>query len=132
MAQAGSAARNRPLSPHLQIWRWGPGMLSSILHRFSGVAATVGIVLLIAWLGALVGGPALYARFAAALTSPFGYVVLVGVSWGVFAHTVTGVRHLVLDTGAGYELGENKRWATACTVLGVVLTALFWAVLLVR
>lgn len=132
MAHAGNSARTRPLSPHLQIWRWGPGMVSSILHRASGIAATVGLFVLVWWLGALVSGPDAYAWFAWAMTSPLGYLVLVGVSWGVFAHAVTGIRHFVLDTGAGYELNANKRWANVSTALGVIITAVFWAVLLLR
>jgi succinate dehydrogenase / fumarate reductase cytochrome b subunit len=128
--QAGT--RNRPLSPHLQIWRWGPGMLSSILHRVTGVGASVGILVLLWWLGALVSGPAAYANFQEIATNPFGLLVLVGVSWSVIAHAVTGIRHFVLDTGAGYELGQNKLWANVSTVAGFVLTALFWAVLLLR
>jgi succinate dehydrogenase / fumarate reductase cytochrome b subunit len=127
MAQAGNTARGRPLSPHLQIWRWGPHMLSSILNRITGIAATVGLLLLLWWLGALVTGPAAYANFAWAVTSPIGYIVLVGISWAVFSHAITGVRHFVLDIGAGYEIETNKRWATICTVLGFVLTAVFWA-----
>lgn len=128
--QAGT--RNRPLSPHLQIWRWGPGMLSSILHRVTGVGASVGILVLLWWLGALVAGPAAYADFQEIATNPIGLLVLVGVSWSVIAHAITGIRHFVLDTGAGYELGQNKLWANVSTVAGVVLTALFWAVLLLR
>jgi succinate dehydrogenase / fumarate reductase cytochrome b subunit len=128
--QAGTKAR--PLSPHLQIWRWGPGMLSSILHRVSGVGASVGILVLLWWLGALVGGADSYATFASIATSPLGLLVLVGISWAVIAHTVTGIRHFVLDTGAGYELTQNKLWATVSTVLGFVLTAVFWAALLLR
>jgi succinate dehydrogenase / fumarate reductase cytochrome b subunit len=132
MAQAGSSARNRPLSPHLQIWRWGPGMLSSILHRVTGVGATVGIFVLLWWLGALVSGPTYYTWFSKAITSPIGYFVLVGISWAVIAHTLTGIRHFVLDVGAGYELETNKLWANACTIGGIVLTAAFWAALLLH
>ncbi|MEW9856195.1 succinate dehydrogenase, cytochrome b556 subunit [Novosphingobium sp. M1R2S20] len=128
--QAGT--RNRPLSPHLQIWRWGPGMVSSILHRATGVGASVGILVLLWWLGALISGPEAYADFTAAATHPIGIIVLVGVSYSVIAHTITGIRHFVLDTGAGYELGQNKLWANISTVAGVVLTVLFWAVLLLR
>jgi succinate dehydrogenase / fumarate reductase cytochrome b subunit len=128
--QAGT--RNRPLSPHLQIWRWGPGMLSSILHRVTGVGASVGILVLLWWLGALVAGPAAYADFQDIATNPIGLLVLVGVSWSVIAHAITGIRHFVLDTGAGYELGQNKLWANVSTVAGFVLTALFWAALLLR
>lgn len=113
-------------------WRWGPGMLSSILHRVSGAAATVGIFIALWWLGALVSGPESYAVFAAHASSWYGIVVLVGVSWAVIAHTITGIRHFVLDIGAGYELSQNKLWANVCTVLGFVLTAAFWAALLLR
>ena len=102
MAQAGSSARNRPLSPHLQIWRWGPGMLSSIIHRVTGVGATVGIFVLLWWLGALVSGPIYYAWFSWAITTPVGYIVLVGISWAVIAHTLTGIRHFVLDGQSGF------------------------------
>ena len=130
MAQAGT--RNRPLSPQLQIWRWGPGMVSSILHRVTGVGATVGIAVLLWWLGALLSGPDAYATFTGLATSWCGTVVLVGVSWSVIAHAITGIRHFVLDIGAGYEIDANNRWATICTVLGFVLTGLFWALLLYR
>ncbi len=128
--QAGT--RNRPLSPHLQIWRWGPGMLSSILHRATGIGASVGILVLLWWLGALVAGPGAYADFQEIATSPLGILVLVGISWSVIAHAITGIRHFVLDTGAGYELGQNKLWANVSTAAGFVVTALFWAALLLR
>jgi len=107
-------------------------MASSILHRVSGVGATVGIFLLLWWLGALVSGPAAYATFATHASAWYGMVVLVGVSWAVIAHTITGIRHFVLDIGAGYELAQNNLWATVSTLLGFVLTAVFWAALLLR
>jgi succinate dehydrogenase / fumarate reductase cytochrome b subunit len=132
MAQASPSARKRPLSPHLQIWRWGPGMLSSILHRVTGVGATVGIFVMLWWLGALVSGAEAYAAFAKHASAWYGMVVLVGVSWSVIAHAVTGIRHFVLDIGAGYELAANNRWATICTLLGFILTVAFWAALLLR
>ena len=105
-------------------------MISSILHRVTGSGAVVGIAVLLWWLGALVSGPAAYATFVEHASAWYGIVVLVGVSWAVIAHTITGIRHFVLDIGAGYELHQNNLWATVSTVLGVVLTALFWAVLL--
>ena len=79
-------------------------MVSSILHRVTGVGATVGIVILLWWLGALVSGPDAYATFAKQASSWYGLIVLIGVSWAVIGHAVTGIRHFVLDTGAGYEL----------------------------
>lgn len=107
-------------------------MLSSILHRVTGVGATVGIAVLLWWLGAIVSGAEAYATFSKHATSWYGLVVLVGVSWSVIAHTITGIRHFVLDIGAGYELNQNNLWAMICTVLGFVLTAAFWAALLLR
>jgi succinate dehydrogenase / fumarate reductase cytochrome b subunit len=134
----------------MQIWRWGPGMVASILNRVTGIGATVGLAILLWWLGALVSGPEAYATFAnwmwadlstlswsgsealASLIKILLKIVLIGVSWSVIAHAVGGLRHFVLDTGAGYELDQNNLWATATTVLGFVLTALFWALLLLR
>jgi succinate dehydrogenase / fumarate reductase cytochrome b subunit len=101
-------------------------MLSSILHRVTGIGSTVGIFLLLWWLGALVSGPAAYDWFSWAMTSPIGWIVLVGVSWSIIAHTLSGIRHFVLDIGAGYELSANKFWATASTIAGIALTVIFW------
>lgn len=105
-------------------------MVSSILHRVTGIGATVGLFVLLWWLGALVSGPSYYAQFTWAITSPLGWIVLVGVSWAVIGHTLTGIRHFVLDTGSGYELEANKRWANICSIGGVVLTVVFWAAIL--
>lgn len=131
MAQASPSVRNRPLSPHLQIWRWGPAMLVSILHRVSGNGlAVAGLGVLLWWLGALAGGPASYAAFAGHASSWYGMVVLVGISWSFFNHMASGIRHFVLDIGAGYELTNNAFWSMLTPVIGILLTAAFWAVLL--
>ena len=122
---------DRPLSPHLSIWKWGPHMLTSILHRVTGDGmALVGLGVLLWWLGALASGPAAYATFTAVATSWLGYVVLVGLSWAFFNHMTSGLRHFVLDIGAGYEIDTNKAWSTASPIIGIVLTAAFWAALL--
>ena len=123
----------RPLSPHLSIWRWGPAMLVSILHRVSGDGmALVALPVLLWWLSALASGPDAYETFTAIATSWYGYVVLVGISWAFFNHLCSGIRHFVLDMGAGYEVDGNNRWSVATVVGGVVLTAAFWAVLVLR
>ena len=117
----------RPLSPHLSIWNWGPAMLVSILHRVSGDGlALVGLPVLLWWLGALASGPAAYDQFTAIATSWYGYFVLVGISWAFFNHFCSGVRHFVLDIGAGYEVDANNRWSIVTTVSGLFLTAAFW------
>ena len=124
---------NRPLSPHLQIWKWGPHMLVSILHRATGDGlAIVGLAVLLWWLGAMAGGPASYTSFAETMGSPIGMVVLVGLSWAFFTHMMSGLRHFVLDIGAGYELDTNKMWSIAAPVIAILLTAAFWAVVLLR
>ena len=123
----------RPLSPHLQIWKWGPHMLVSILHRITGDGlALVGLGVLVWWLGALARGPEAYDTFSAVMTSPIGYVVLVGLTWAFFTHLSSGIRHFVLDIGAGYELTTNKTWSIISVASGIVLTVLFWAVILLR
>jgi len=126
-------ARNRPLSPHLQIWRWGPAMFTSILHRVSGNGlAVAGLGVLLWWLGALAGGAESYATFSKHATAWYGMVVLVGISWAFFNHMASGIRHFVLDVGAGFELNSNALWSVLTPVLGVVLTAAFWAAIFLR
>jgi succinate dehydrogenase / fumarate reductase cytochrome b subunit len=118
----------RPLSPHLSIWKWGPAMLVSILHRVTGDGmAFVALPVLLWWLGALAAGPAAYETFSWAATTIPGYVVLVGISWAFFNHLSSGIRHFVLDIGAGYEVDANNRWSVVTTLSGIILTAAFWA-----
>ena len=135
-------ARNpgRPLSPHLTVWKWGPHMLVSILHRATGVGLSLGGGGLLAWwLLALSGGEASYARFVDLMTSDRGghlnlipLVILLGLTWAFFQHLCSGVRHLLLDTGAGYELRTNKQGALATIGVSATLTILVWAFLLAR
>ena len=135
----------RPLSPHLTIWKWGPHMAVSILHRVSGsILAFVGLPLLLWWLGALASGPVAYANFTGwvwngvegdglqAITNALGMAALVVTSWALFEHTLSGLRHYVLDMGAGYELDTNKRWSHAVLIGAPLLTVAFWALLLLR
>jgi len=125
------ATRPRPLSPHLGIWRWGPGMIVSILHRATGIALSVaGLAVLTWWLMALAHGPEGYATFDKAAHSWIGLVVLIGLTWSFFQHLLSGIRHLVMDTGAGFELGVNKTFAILTIVGSVLLTAALWAWLL--
>ena len=119
--------RARPLSPHLSIWRWGPGMTVSILHRITGGAITVaGLAVLTWWLLALAGASDRYADFTKLATHPIGLVVLIGLTWAALQHTLSGIRHLVMDTGENFELRGNKRGAIATIVLSLLLTAALW------
>jgi succinate dehydrogenase / fumarate reductase cytochrome b subunit len=122
-----AATNSRPLSPHLTIWRWGPHMLVSILHRATGVALSIaGLAILAWWLLALAQGAEPYMRFAELATSPFGLFVLIGLTWAFFQHLLSGIRHLVMDTGAAFELDTNKRFAILTIVGSLVLTAALW------
>ncbi|RST29956.1 succinate dehydrogenase, cytochrome b556 subunit [Sphingomonas ginkgonis] len=126
-------ARNtaRPLSPHLTIWRWGPHMLVSILHRATGVALSIGgLILLTWWLLALATGSDAYGTFAFAAAHPVGKLVLIGLTWSFFQHTLSGIRHLIMDTGAGFELGVNKAMAMATLVVSALMTVALWGYLL--
>ena len=119
--------RIRPVSPHLGIWRWGPHMLVSIVHRVTGAALSIGgLALLVWWLMAIAGDAGAYADFTKAAAHPLGLVVLIGLTWAVFQHTLSGVRHLVMDSGSGFELGTNKRFAIATLVGSLILTLLVW------
>ena len=123
--------RTRPLSPHLTIWKWGPHMLTSILHRMTGGALSIaGLALLIWWLAAVAGGPQAYATFTSVAGHPVGLFVLIGLTWAFFQHLLSGIRHLTMDSGAAFELDDNKRFAVLTIVGGVVLTAVLWAYIL--
>lgn len=108
-------------------------MLVSILHRVSGNGmAVAGLATLLCWLGALAAGPEAYAVFAHQAGSWYGMIVLIGISWCFFNHFASGIRHLVLDIGAGYELVANARWSVLTPIVGIVLTAAFWAAILLH
>ena len=131
MADAASQSRNRPLSPHMQIWRWTWAMRVSILHRATGNAlAFAGLGLLLWWLCALTSGPEAYATFTGHATAWYGMVVLVGISWSFFNHMASGIRHFVLDIGGGFELKSNALWSVLTPVIGILLTAAFWVLAL--
>ena len=108
-------------------------MAVSILHRAAGEGmAVVGIPVFLWWLGALAAGPEAYATFSAIAGAWYGKVVLIGLSWAFFEHMTSGLRHFVLDLGAGYELDTNNAWSWAVPAIAIVLTALFWALILLR
>lgn len=106
-------------------------MAVSILHRITGGALTVaGLAVLTWWLLALADGTAAYGEFAAIATHPAGIAVLIGLTWAFFQHLLSGIRHLVMDTGANFELRGNKASALATIVGSLLLTAALWAYLL--
>ena len=122
---------DRPLSPHITIWRWGPGMLVSIIHRVTGSGlAVIGLAVLTCWLWALAAGPDAYQSFTTHASRWYGLVVLVGLTWAFWQHLLSGIRHLVMDTGAGFELRINKFFSVMTIAGSLFLTALTWAIAL--
>jgi succinate dehydrogenase / fumarate reductase cytochrome b subunit len=123
--------QTRPLSPHLGIYRWGPAMTVSILHRITGGGlSVVGLAVLTWWLTAVAGGPTAYATFTKVVTSPIGLIVLVGLTWAFFQHLLSGIRHLTMDTGATFDLRINRLFAVMTIAGSLFLTALTWYVLM--
>lgn len=126
-------ARNtaRPLSPHLGIWKPGIHMTVSILNRAMGAGlATVGVFALVWWLVAASSGAEAYEKFIGIATGWVGYVVLIGLTFAFFFHMAAGIRHFVMDLGAGFELKSNRTWAWATVVVAVLLTGLTWLIIL--
>jgi succinate dehydrogenase / fumarate reductase cytochrome b subunit len=114
----------RPLSPHLGVYKFAYTMALSILHRITGGAAAVGFLAFVWWLMALASGPDAYARAMQVLSSPFAKLLLVGFTFSFVYHFCNGIRHLVWDTGRGLERAQARRSGMAVIVAAVLLTAL--------
>ena len=114
----------RPLSPHLGVYKFAYTMSLSILHRTTGCAAAVGFLLFVWWLMALASGPDSYARAMQALSSPFAKLLLVGFTFSFVYHFCNGIRHLVWDTGRGLERAQARRSGVLAIVAALALTAL--------
>jgi len=129
----GPSRQERPLSPHLSIWKWRPNMAVSIVHRVTGQAlAFLGLLLFAWWLAAAASGPGAYAVFASLAGHWAGQLVLIGITWAFFQHLLSGLRHLVMDAGFGYAPAWAQRSAALVFLLALVLTVLVWAAVLGR
>lgn len=123
--------RSRPLSPHLQIHRWGVGNTLSILHRATGALLSLALIPLSYWLTALAGGADSYERASRIFSSALGRLVLFGFTFAFFYHLSNGVRHLCWDAGAGFEKSQNRRSGIAAVSAAVLLTLGLWAYVMV-
>lgn len=120
----------RPLSPHIQIYRWQAQMVSSIVHRATGIALAIGSAVVVCGLLKLAGGEAGFNEFRSVVGSPVGMVLMLGWSWALFYHLCNGIRHLVQDGGAGYEIAQFVRSSWLSVIGSVVLTAVVWTYIL--
>lgn len=108
-------------------------MLTSIMHRATGQAMAFGAVVLFCWwLVAAATGPDAYQTWRDVAFSWVGYVVAIGFTWVFFQHLMSGLRHIVMDTGAAYEIRASKRFATFTYIGSVTLTAIVWAAVLLK
>ena len=121
-----TARIERPLSPHLQVYRWTLTMALSIVHRATGVALYFGTLLLAWWLLAVASGPGGYAILQSFITSWFGRLIVFGYTWALIHHLLSGVRHLVWDLGYGFKPTEREWLTWAALIGGISLTILIW------
>ncbi len=121
-------ASEKPLSPHIQIYRWEITMLVSILHRATGIAMVVGAGLVVWMLLALASGPEAYDCFQRFITSPIGCLMLLGWTVAIFLHMGNGIRHFFFDVGMGYEKTTARRSALAMMAFAAVMTLIVWCV----
>jgi succinate dehydrogenase / fumarate reductase cytochrome b subunit len=123
-----STKTKRPLSPHLQIYKPMLTMTMSIVHRLTGVALFFATVLLAWWLIAAAAGPAYFDFVEGILTSFIGRLVLFGCTWALIHHTLGGLKHLLWDTGRGFDLHMIEKFAKASIIASIVLTFAVWAI----
>ncbi len=120
------SSTERPLSPHLQVYRPQLTSVLSILHRLTGVFLALGMMLLVWWLVAAASGPEAFATAQGFIGSWLGYLLLFGWSVALFYHLCNGIRHLAWDAGYGFEL-ENVYRSGWAVILGTgVLTVAAW------
>ena len=117
---------NNPLSPHLQIYRWHISSLLSITHRISGVINLLALILIFFWLMLLSFGESNYELFLLIINSFFGKFILIGFTWSMSFHLLSGIRHLVWDLGYGYEIKTANISGTIVIISSLILTIIFW------
>jgi succinate dehydrogenase / fumarate reductase cytochrome b subunit len=129
IAEPDMAQAHRPLSPHIQIYRWPLSMALSIAHRATGIGLALGLILVTWWLLALASGPEAFATVEAVMGSWFGVLVLFLWTLALFFHLGNGVRHLVWDAGYGFELDVARSSGIAVLIFAGAMTVLTWLVI---
>ncbi|MGH8073828.1 MAG: succinate dehydrogenase, cytochrome b556 subunit [Lysobacter sp.] len=128
MANSERPRSPRPLSPHLQVYSWQVQMVTSILHRGTGIVLVLGSLLLACGLMSLAAGPEQWSDFSGFARSPLGFLILFGWSWSLAFHLVNGIRHLLQDAGLGFAIDSFVRNSWISVFGSLVLTALVWIV----
>jgi len=117
---------NNPLSPHLQIYRWHISSLLSITHRILGVINLFALILIFFWLVVLSSGESNYELFLLIINSFFGKFILIGFTWSMSFHLLSGIRHLVWDIGYGFEIKTANISGIIVIFSSLALTIIFW------
>jgi succinate dehydrogenase / fumarate reductase cytochrome b subunit len=117
---------NNPLSPHLQIYRWHISSLLSITHRIAGVINLLALILIFFWLVVLSLGESNYELFLSIINSFFGKSILIGFTWSMSFHLLSGIRHLVWDLGYGFEIKTANISGIIVIITSLVGTVIFW------
>jgi len=119
-------ANQNPLSPHLQIYKWHISSLLSIIHRIAGVVNLLALILMFFWLLTLRLGESNYELFLLAINSFFGKFILIGFTWSMSFHILSGIRHLAWDMGYGFEIRTANISGIIVIISSLVLTIIFW------
>jgi len=127
MPEQAKGGRERPLSPHLQIYRWPVTMATSITHRATGMALAAGTLLVAWWLIATASGTDAYDTFSTVARSPLGLLILFGFVWSLAFHLLNGIRHLVWDSGYGFEVKTAERSGILVYALSLILALALFA-----
>lgn len=133
MAEAdatGKAGKPRPLSPHLQVYSLLINMVMSIFHRITGAALYFGTLIVAWWLVAAATSPGYYDYVSSLLGSIPGMIILFGYTWALVHHAFGGLRHLIWDTGRGFELPTVKAMSWASIIFSILITCAIWAPIL--
>ena len=123
---------SRPLSPHLQVYRWQVSNTLSIVHRLTGVVLSLGGVALVVWLLALASGQSAFVELSWAFSSFLGQLSLVGWTFSFCFHLCNGLRHLVWDAGRGFDKAVARRSGLVVVAAAVFMTLVFWVAALTR
>jgi succinate dehydrogenase / fumarate reductase cytochrome b subunit len=123
-----NVTNNRPLSPHLQVYKLIPTMLASIVHRITGAALYFGTLLVVWWLVAAASGGAYYEWVQWAMGSIIGKLILIGYTWALMYHMLSGLRHFMWDLGYGFEKHFTTKLVKISLAVSICLTALIWVI----
>ena len=125
-------SRQRPLSPHLQIYKPQITSVLSILHRGTGIVLSIGSIILVLWIVTLTLGESTYLMYSNIINNWFGKFIIFGFTFALFYHLSNGIRHLFWDAGYGYELNHAYISGISVIISSLLLTSMTWLIVYIR